>query len=164
MKYGAGLVMVVGMLLTTSTSTQAQVRLAPEVIVSDDQDFGIGAHAFFPVHSVSPNLEVGTFFDLYFPKNRSYFELGATLYYLFALPDNANIVPKAGAGFTLGFLNVDDDPNDNLSSTHVGLHLVGGLDFPMDKMQPFIEVGAGLGEIPDFFVRGGIGFTVGGGG
>jgi len=166
MRHIVGMVLAVGLLFVAWAPTEAQVRIAPEVVVGDNVDFGVGGHVFFPVPSVSPQIEVGGFFDIYFPGSFNYWELGGTVYYLFPLEGTASVIPKAGAGVTIGFSSYDSDSPgvDNSSSTNVGLHLLGGVEFPMNKVQPFVEVGAGLGDIPDFFLRAGVGFKVGGGG
>lgn len=148
-----------GMLLAAPDAS-AQVRLGPELTVADDVDFGIGARAFFPIPSVHPNMEIGAFLDVYFPGNdASYFELGGTWYYLFRLADNPNLVPKVGAGMTVGHFSRDEFDN-----TEVGIHLLGGLEFPLPTIQPYLEAGVGIADIPDFFLRGGISFRLGGSG
>jgi hypothetical protein len=108
---------------------------------------------------------------IYFPDGFDYLEFGGTAYYLFTLPDNPCIVPKVGAGLSFGRFSFDDALGDigipgfeiDASATEVGLHLLGGIDFPMNSLRPYVEGGVGLGNIPDFFIRGGVGFTVGGG-
>lgn len=160
----AGLATAAGLTMAAlPTATRAQVRLGPEIVVADNVDFGIGGHAFFPLRSVP--MEIGAFFDLYFPDRSDYFEIGGTWYYLFNLPENPNVVPKVGGGVTLGNFSRDSDSpgGDDSSNTEVGIHILGGLEFPMRTLQPFVEVGFGIGDIPDFLVRGGLAFAVGGG-
>jgi hypothetical protein len=160
MKRAGWLVLFTGLLLMAAPDASAQARLGPELTIADDVDFGIGARAFFPISSVHRNMEIGAFLDIYFPGNdASYFELGGTWYYLFPLADNANLVPKVGAGMTVGRFSRDERDN-----TEVGIHLLGGLEFPLPTIQPYLEAGAGLGDIPDFFLRGGISFRLGGAG
>lgn len=160
MRRSGWLLVVTGVLLFAAPRVSAQVRLGPELTVADNVDFGIGARAFFPIPSVHPNMEIGAFLDIYFPGNDAdYFEVGGTWYYLFPLADNPNLIPKVGAGMTVGRWSVSES-----SRTDVGLHLLGGLEFPLPTIQPFIEAGAGLGDIPDFFLRGGISFRLGGSG
>lgn len=163
MRPAPSLLIVLGILAVPPSEVQAQVRLAPEVLLADNVDVGIGIHGFFPLQNAP--MEIGAYFDLYFPGSYDYFELGGTWYYLFPLADNPNIVPKFGAGVTIGNASYDSDtPGADNSNTEVGLHVLGGLEFPMPSFQPFVEVGAGIGDIPDFFVRGGLSFRLGGGG
>jgi hypothetical protein len=165
MRHIVGLVLAAGLVFATSDAAHAQVRLAPEVSLADDVDFGVGGRAFFPIPSLHRNMEIAGFFTVYFPgSNQSYWELGGTWYYLFRLPDNASLIPKIGAGMTAGWFSSDPPGGSSSSRNDVGLHLVGGLEFPQGRFQPYVEGGVGIGDIPDFFLRGGVSFALGSGG
>ena len=145
--------------LMAPAAANAQVRLAPELAVADNVEFGVGARAFFPIGSV-PNLEIGAAVDFYFPDNFDYYEFAGLVYYTFPQPDAPTILPRVGAGPVIGVTSFDTDSQDTsgASSTNVGLQLLGGIDFPLATVQPYVEFGLGIGDIPDFFVRGGVGF------
>ena len=105
-KKSLGLALAAGWLCLTVQSADAQIRLAPELALAEDVDLGIGAHAFFPVGT--SNFEIGAHFDHFFVSGPAgYSELGGAGYYAFRLPDNPSIVPKVGAGVTLGFVSLD---------------------------------------------------------
>ena len=144
------------------TPTEAQVRLAPELVLADDVDFGIGAHAFFPLGE--SNIEIGAFYDFYFVAgNAGYSDLGGTAYYLFRLPDNPGIVPKVGAGLTVGFVTLDSNFASVDGATEFGAHVSGGVDFTVGANRPFVEVGVNLtSELPQWLIRAGWGFELGG--
>ena len=153
------------MVLVAVESGHAQVRLAPELVIAEDVDFGLGGHVFIPIGT--SNFEVGGYFDYYFVSGAAgYSELGGTGYYLFRLPDNPSIVPKVGAGMALGFVRFDRlVSGDSETVTEVGVHLLGGVEFPLGGIQPFVEGGVNLtSELPQWVIRGGVGFALGGGG
>ena len=153
---------VLALVLGASDPTEAQVRLAPELVFADDVDFGIGAHAFFPLGD--SNIEIGAFYDFYFVAgNAGYSDLGGTAYYLFRLPDNPGIVPKVGAGLTVGFVTLDPNFATVDGTTELGAHVVGGADFTVGTSRPFVEVGVNLtSELPQWLIRAGWGFELGG--
>lgn len=169
MKRTAWSLMLVASLLALPQTAESQVLLAPELAIGDDVDFGVGGRALFGLSSVQPALQAAGFITIFFPgENVSYFELGGTLYYRFILPDNPGIVPKAGAGVTVARgssdYSIPGEGESSSSSTNVGLHLLGGLELPRGKIVPYGEVQAGIGDIPSFAIRVGVGFAVGGGG
>ena len=162
-------ILVACFLVLPQTAEAQGVILAPELAIGDNVDFGIGGRALFGLSSVNPALQGAGFITLFFPDNFDYFELGGTLYYRFVLPDNPGIVPKVGAGATVGFSSssvsspgLDDETSS--SNTNVGLHLLGGVEFPRGKIVPYGQFQVGIGDIPDFAILLGVGFAVGGGG
>lgn len=144
---------------------QAQVSVAPEVAFGEDVDLGIGAHVAAPLTAVDENLELAARFNLFFPDGFDYWEINGDARYLFPLPDNDQVVPYALGGLAFGNYSFDFeselvDVDD--STTEFGLRLGGGVKFPMDRFHPFAELGAGIGDVPDFVLRGGVSFPLGG--
>ncbi len=143
---------------------QAQVSVAPEVAFGDDVDLGIGAHVAAPLTSVNENLELAARFNLFFPDGFDYWELNGDVRYLFPLPENDQFVPYVLGGLVFGNWSFDfesDLVDVDDSTTEFGLRLGGGVKFPMDRFHPFAELGAGIGDVPDFVLRGGVAFPLG---
>ena len=167
MKHTTWSLILVASLFFLPRTARAQVILAPELAIGDNVDFGVGGRGLLNLSSVNPSLQAAGFITIYFPGPFDYFEFGGTLYYRFVLPDNPGLVPKVGAGVTVGRSSFSDSPGfegGSDSSTDVGLHLVGGLEFPRGKIVPYGQILAGIGSIPDFAIQLGVGFAVGGGG
>lgn len=151
-------------------TAEAQVEISPHAAFANDVDFGVGAIVGFPLASLHEAIEGAASFTLYFPgDNLGYWEVNALLRYVIALA-NPDILPYVTAGFGIGNYSVDIDIPDipgfggfGFSGTEVGLKVGGGAKFnPGSSLQPFGEVLLGLGNIPDFTVRGGVSFKVGG--
>jgi hypothetical protein len=143
---------------------QAQVALGPEVSVAENVDAGIGLVVEAPLTSVNANLEVAGRFTLYFPDVIDYWEIEGDVRYLFPLADQPQLLPYVLGGIAIGHYSYDrDGPGERVSTgnTEVALRLGGGLKIPMDRAIPFIELGLGIGDLPDFTFRGGLTFPVG---
>ncbi len=153
------------LLLGTADPSEAQISLGPEISIADDVDFGIGAVLEAALSSLDPNLEMAARFTLYFPDRIDYWELDGDLRYLFPLDDQNEIIPFVLAGIAIGHASFDyDGPGADIvddGNTEVGIRLGGGLKIPMDRITPFVELGLGVGDIPDFTLRGGLTFPLG---
>lgn len=150
--------------LGTADLAQAQISLGPEISIADDVDFGIGAVLEAALSSFDPNLEMAVRFSLYFPDRIDYWELDGDLRYLFPLTDQNQMIPYVLGGIAIGHASYDfDGPGIDVDdgNTEVGVRLGGGLKFPMDRITPFAELGLGVGDIPDFTIRGGLTFPIG---
>jgi len=155
---------VAALVAVGGTDLQAQVAVGPEVSVAEDVDVGIGGVIEAPLTSVNANLELAGRFTLYFPDAGDYWEINGDVRYLFPLADQPQILPYALGGIAIGRISVDyNGPGEDFSdsNTEVGLRLGGGMKFPMDRAIPFIELGLGIGDLPDFTFRGGLTFPVG---
>jgi hypothetical protein len=155
------------LLLCGATAVEGQLRVGGELAFADDVDFGIGALVEVPLTSINENLEFGGRFDFFFPDGYDYWEINGDVRYLFPLPDNSQVVPYALAGLAIGRISADIDVdipgvNVDASNTEVALRLGGGVKFPMERVTPFAELGLGIGDIPDFAIRGGLSLALGG--
>jgi len=161
-KLCAGL-FALALLFGTADLAHGQVSLGPEISIADNVDFGIGAVLEAALGSLDPNLEMAARFTLYFPDGIDYWELNGDLRYLFPLTDQNQIIPYVLGGIAIGHASYDGDRPGlevNGGNTEVGVRLGGGLKFPMDRITPFAELGLGVGDIPDFSLRGGLTFPM----
>lgn len=143
---------------------QAQVALGPEVSLAEHVDAGIGVVLEAPLTSVNANLEFAGRFTLYFPDVIDYWEIDGDVRYLFPLADQPQLLPYALGGIAIGRYSYDSNgPGEDISrgNTEVGLRVGGGLKIPMERVLPFVELGLGIGDIPDFTFRGGLTFPLG---
>lgn len=149
--------------LTLSASgAQAQVYLGPQLSVAEDVDLGIGVNVGVPLSALQENLEFSGNFTFYFPDGFDYWEVDGNVRYLFPLSDDMNLLPFAMAGLAIGHFSWDANGILDGSETELGLRLGGGFKVPMDKLTPFVELALGIGDIPDFTLRGGLTFPMGG--
>lgn len=158
-KLFAGL-LTVGLMLGASSALQAQVSIAPEFAYGDDVDFGVGASVAFPLSAVHENLELAGRFNLFFPDGFDYWEINGDARFHFPLPDNDQLLPYALGGIAFGNFSFDNAFGD-ASTTEAGLRLGGGVKFPMASLTPFAELALGLGDVPDFALRGGVSLMLG---
>lgn len=156
-------ILSVALLSFFAPSAQAQVALGPQLSLADDVDFGIGAVLETPLTAFNDNLEFSGAFTLFFPDAGDYWELEGSIRYLFPNAGDGSFIPFVSAGIGIGRFSWDSE-NAEGSDSEVGLKLGGGLKFPMEKITPFAELGLGIGDLPDFTLRGGLTFMVGGGG
>lgn len=145
----------------------AQVTVSPQISFADDVDLAVGGSIAFPLEQLNEAIEGFASFDLYFPGNDlSYWEIDALLRYIVEL-DNPDVLPFVSGGIAIGSFSIDLPPGvpdlGFASSTEFGLKVGGGAKFkPDDALSPWADLHFGLGDIPSFALRVGIGFTVGG--
>ena len=149
----------------TAPDARAQVYLGPQVSVAEDVDVGVGVNVGVPLASLHENLEFSGNFTLYFPDVIDYWEVDGNVRYLFALEGNSAMVPFVMAGLAIGNSSWDGDDIPGVaddSNTELGLRVGGGAKFPMDRLTPFVDLGLTIGDLPDFILRGGFTFPLGG--
>ncbi|MGI9629000.1 MAG: outer membrane protein [Longimicrobiales bacterium] len=145
----------------------AQVTVSPQISFADDVDLGLGGSVAFPLEQLHEAMEGFASFDLFFPgDNLGYWEIDAILRYLIEI-DNPDVLPFVSGGLAIGSFSIDlpaGVPDLGFgSSTEFGLKLGGGAKFKAeDALSPWADLHFGLGDIPGFTFRVGIGFTVGG--
>jgi hypothetical protein len=158
-------ILAAGLTLGGPAALEGQWSAGPEIALADDVDFGIGGVVSVPLTSIYPDLEFAGRFTLFFPDGFDYWEVDGDVRYLFNIEGNEEVVPYALAGLAIGRASHDDEVGDfdvGGSNTEVGLRLGGGIKAPMDQFVPFAELGLGVGDIPDFTIRAGLSFLVGG--
>ena len=156
--------LVLSLLAFGAPQVQGQIALGPEISVAEDVDLGIGAVIEAPLTTIYEQLEFAGRFTLYFPDGGDYWELNGDVRYLFPLEGENALLPYALAGIALGHSSWDyEGPGEggSGSDTEIALRIGGGFKVPMDRMTPFAELGLGIGDLPDFTLRGGLTFPVG---
>ena len=72
----------------------------------------------------------------------------APVHYRFKV--DANVVPYAGGGITLGYVNHDLNNGQNDSDFEIAAKAVGGVEWPLKgNTQFFLELNLGVGDIQD---------------
>ena len=142
-----------------ASDVEAQVDVGAHVAVADDMDLGIGLNLGIPLSSFHEHLEFNGAFTFFFPDNLDYWEIDADVRYFFPLEENPSVLPYAMAGLAIGNISWDlDGPGDGVddSNTEPGLRLGGGVQFPTERLNPFIDLALSIGDVPDFTLRGGL--------
>jgi hypothetical protein len=156
--------LVVSLLALVASPLHGQIALGPEISLAEDVDVGIGVVMEAPLSSVYEQLEFGGRFTLYFPDGGDYWELDGDVRYLFPLEEEHSLLPYVLAGIAIGHSSWDYETpggGGSGSDTEVALRIGGGFKVPMARMTPFAELGLGVGDLPDFTLRGGLTFPVG---
>jgi opacity protein-like surface antigen len=147
-----------------SSPARGQVALGPEISVAEDVDLGIGAVIEAPLTSVYEELEFAGRFTVYFPDAGDYWEINGDVRYLFPLEGENALLPYVLGGIAIGHSSWDYDvpgQGGTGSDTEIALRIGGGFKVPMDRITPFAELGLGIGDLPDFTLRGGLTFPLG---
>lgn len=153
---------LIALLALPSTAT-AQLHVSPHAAFASDVDFGVGATLGIPVGPV----ELAGSFTFFFPSDFDYWEINAMVLYPFQLSDSP-VVPYAMAGLAIGHWSFDVDIPDipgfdfGFDGSHTGLRVGGGARIGTgDSIAPFAEMLLGLGDLPDFMLRGGVSIPLG---
>ena len=138
-------------LLSLAVPTSAQqlgyYGLGPRVGVSSNPDQIVGGMQFnlgefVPHLRFQPNFEVG------FGDDFTIISATAPVHYRFKV--KANIVPYAGGGITLAYINHDLDNGNNDTDFDITAKAVGGVEWPLkSNRQFFLELNVGFGDIQD---------------
>ena len=139
----------------TSTYTQqlGYYGLGPRVGVSSDPDQIIGGMQFNFGNFV-PNLRFQPNFELGFGDDFTIISVTAPVHYRWKI--NANVVPYAGGGITLAFVDHDLDDGRNDRDFEIAAKAIGGIEWPLQgSKQFFLELNVGFGDIQDVEVLAG---------
>lgn len=134
--------LAVCLLIGLPSASQAQERsvfFGPQINWGfDDAEFGIGGRVLGAIPNTGFAI-IGSF-DYFFPGNDvTYWEINGNGVYRFAIPDNPNFTPYAGAG--LNIARVSRDVGDETrSDSDIGLNLLGGLEWDVGSFRPFGEL------------------------
>jgi hypothetical protein len=127
--------------------------IGPRVGASSDPDQVVGGihfnfGEFVPRLRFQPNLELGLGDD--------YTIISATAPVHYRFKVDANVVPYAGGGLTLAFVNFDPPQGDDETDFEIGAKAVGGVEWPLSGNNAFfVELNVGFGDIPDVQVMAG---------
>ena len=146
-----------GLVLSVS-STDAQVRLGGQLSFADDASFGVGPRVvvgFHDLKDIASGLWLMGSFNLFFPDedlygepgNADYYEINGNIVYEIVLPANPTVIPYVGTGLNLAKRSLTfTEPlppgreiGESISETDLGLNILGGLNFPMRGVRPFVE-------------------------
>jgi hypothetical protein len=156
----------------------AQVKLGPRVVLSVGDisdaggDFGIGADVRFLAGDLPVTFNGA--FDYYFVEDqpvgngnevgRSIFTIDFNALYMFGV-DNQAFTPYAGGGLGITRSSRDDYETgggtvEGFSDTEIGLNIIGGAEFPLESLTPFVQAQIGVGGVDRFNIAGGLLFNL----
>ena len=151
------------MFLFGATQLNAQIRFGGQLNYGDDTDFGLGPRLVLDDPALGEFRFIGTF-DLYFPDDGGgvdvdYWELNGNIVYDFEVTTAPKLTPYVGAGLNVAHVSVDvTSPGltGSNSNTELGVNLLGGLEFGLGKVRPFVEIKVELEGGEQFVITGGI--------
>jgi hypothetical protein len=151
------------MFLFGATQLSAQIRFGGQLNIADDFDFGLGPRIVIADPALGEFRFIGTF-DLYFPDSPSgsdvdYWEINGNVVYDFVIQSAPKLTPYVGAGLNIAHVSVSaNTPIGSLggSDTDVGANILGGLEFNVGRVRPFVELRIELEGGEQFVVSGGI--------
>jgi opacity protein-like surface antigen len=143
----------------SAQNAQAQVKLGPRLVVDFGEisdfyggDFGIGADVRFNAGDLP--VQFNTAFDYYFTDDSNILgqEVGVNVFtldfnavYMFGI-ENQVFTPYAGGGLGLAFVSPEDVQGvDTEGDTELGLNIVGGAEFPLESVTPFVQLQLTIG-------------------
>lgn len=151
----AVLVLSVGLLVPEPADAQTTVKLGPRlgIPVGDVEDIGgnlfLGVDARFQTDALpvvlNPSIDFylmdeveGTSVD------QSVFTIDLNALYEFGV-DNEVFTPYAGGGIGITRVSTDENLPFREDETDVGLNVVGGARFPLESVEPFVQLNALVG-------------------
>lgn len=145
-------------LALSAGATEGQVRFGGQLNVADDTDFGLGPRVAFDLEELGPRFQVLTTWDIYFPSEDAldFWELNGNLVYRFELPETENVVPYGGAGLNIARFDVEGPMGQDFGETELGVNFLGGAEFPLESVTPFVELRITADGGDQFYVSGGL--------
>lgn len=136
-----------------------EVHVGGQLSYGDDSDFGLGPRVVFDDPSLGEFRIVATF-DIFFPDSPSgtdvdYWEINGNGIYDFQLRNSPNVIPYVGAGLNIAHASVGSGVL-NASDTQLGINLLGGFEFIVGSVRPFVELRVELEGGEQLVVTGGI--------
>lgn len=135
--------------------SEAQVRFGGQLNVADDTDFGLGPRVAADLEELGPRLQILGTWDIYFPDEDGFdfWELNGNLVYRFDLPETTSVEPYAGGGLNIARFEFDGPPSNR---TELGLNVLGGVEFPLTSVTPFVELRVTAEGSEQLYVTGGL--------
>ncbi len=133
--------------------SDAQVRFGGQLNFADDTDFGLGPRVAFDLEELGPRFQIIGTWDIYFPDNDlvDFWELNGNLVYRFELPDTDGVEPYGGGGLNVARTEVGD-----VGDTDLGLNILGGVEFPLTSVTPFVELRVTAEGSEQLYITGGV--------
>lgn len=147
------------LILATSAALDAQVRFGGQANFADDTDFGLGPRVAVNLEQLGPRFQVLGTWDIYFPDddNLDFWELNGNLVYRFDVQEVPSIVPYAGGGLNIARREIElDPPAGDVDDTDVGVNFLGGVEFPLASVTPFVEIRLTEEGGDQFYLTGGV--------
>ncbi len=149
------------------TEARAQVRVGGQLSFAEDHDLGIGPRIVLTPAPLLGLRLIGTF-DYFFADNvriqgneadEDYWELNGNLVWGFQIVNAPGFEPYIGAGVNFAhrsrqFISGGTQADD--SKDLVGLNIVGGAEFPLAPVTPFVEVRIEIEGGEQFIISGGL--------
>ena len=140
--------LVLGVATLAHASGETAGGWGPRVGFAGDPDqLVLGAH--IDAARVAPRVRFQPDVELGIGDNFTILGFTAPLHYRFAV--SSNLKPYAGAGVTLGWVNVDSNGQGDDDDFEAALDLIGGLEFPLKSGNLFFtEFDILVGDLQDF--------------
>jgi opacity protein-like surface antigen len=133
--------------------SEAQVRFGGQLNFADETDFGLGPRVAFDLEELGPRFQIIGTWDIYFPENDAvdFWELNGNIVYRFDLPETEGVDPYGGGGLNVARTEVGD-----VGDTDLGLNILGGVEFPLASVTPFVELRVTAEGADQFYITGGV--------
>ncbi len=148
------------------TEAQAQVRVGGQLSWAEDHDMGIGPRIVLTPAPLLGLRLIGTF-DYFFADNVrvqgneadvNYWELNGNLVWGFQIVNAPGFEPYVGAGVNFAHRSrkiISGGTQAESSRELVGLNILGGAEFPLAPITPFVEVRVEIEGGEQFVISGG---------
>lgn len=145
-----------------------QFQFGPQVSWAEDAELGIGARAAIGVPALLANLEIHASFDYFFvddfegfgvEADATYWELNGNAVYKFNLTGVPTVTPYVGAGVNVAHISGDVSGlggSGDFSDTDLGLNILGGTQFNVGSVTPYVELRIEAGGGEQFVITGGL--------
>lgn len=145
-------------LLLVPCGLDAQVRLGGQLNFAEETDFGLGPRVALNLEELGPRFQVVGTWDIYFPENDNldFWELNGNLVYRFDLQDTDQVEPYAGGGLNVARAEVDLPGGGESGDTDLGVNFLGGVEFPLASVTPFVEFRITAEGSEQFYLTGGL--------
>lgn len=156
LKKTLSVVVVAGLTAVGAQGLEGQVRFGGQLNIADDTDVGLGPRVALDLEDTGAPLQFLGTWDIYFPDNDAvdYWELNGNVVYRFQLEETDAVVPYGGAGLNIARIEVDT-PGDG-DDTDLGVNFLGGVEFPLVSVTPFVEIRATAEGGEQFYITGGL--------